>query len=210
MSDPYKILNVSRSATDDEIKKAYRNLAKKYHPDKYQNSPLADQAAEKMKEINAAYDQILSERKSNIPYNPDGSSHYYQEDRYYSEQGGNEFFSRIRMLINQQRYDEAERLLAGVQPTERTAEWYYLMGVLCYIMGRLDEGENYLNTACRMDPGNSEYAKMKMNVDQIKGGSRGGYRRSSSSSDNCDMCSICSCMLCVSQCCCDCSKICGN
>ena len=47
MSDPYKILNVSRSATDDEIKKAYRNLAKKYHPDKYQNSPLADQAAEK-------------------------------------------------------------------------------------------------------------------------------------------------------------------
>ena len=57
--DPYKVLGVSPDATDDEVKQAYRKLAKKYHPDRYQNSPLADEASEKMKEINSAYDMIL-------------------------------------------------------------------------------------------------------------------------------------------------------
>ena len=64
MTDPYKILNISESASDEEIKKVYRELAKKYHPDKYANSPLAEQASEKMKEINAAYEQIIEERKN--------------------------------------------------------------------------------------------------------------------------------------------------
>ena len=62
MTDPYKILGVSRDATDDEIKKAYRELARKYHPDNYANSPLADLAEEKMKEINTAYSDIQKAR----------------------------------------------------------------------------------------------------------------------------------------------------
>ena len=61
MKDPYEILGVSRNSSDDEIKQAYRDLAKKYHPDKYANSPLADTASEKMKEINDAYDRILND-----------------------------------------------------------------------------------------------------------------------------------------------------
>ena len=62
MNDPYEVLGVPRTATDEEIKKAYRNLARKYHPDNYHDSPLADLAQEKMKEINAAYEQITKER----------------------------------------------------------------------------------------------------------------------------------------------------
>ena len=58
MKDPYSVLGVPRTATDDEIKKAYRELARKYHPDNYVNSPLADVASEKMKEINEAYDTV--------------------------------------------------------------------------------------------------------------------------------------------------------
>ena len=63
MSDPYKVLGVSPNATDDEIKTAYRELAKKYHPDNYAESPLADLASEKMKEINEAYDTIMNDRR---------------------------------------------------------------------------------------------------------------------------------------------------
>ena len=62
MRDPYSVLGVSQNATDDEIKKAYRELARKYHPDNYQNNPLADLAEEKMKEINEAYDTITKQR----------------------------------------------------------------------------------------------------------------------------------------------------
>ena len=63
MNDPYKVLNCPRNATEEQIKSIYRKLARKYHPDRYQNSPLADVASEKMKEINQAYDQIMNERK---------------------------------------------------------------------------------------------------------------------------------------------------
>ena len=64
MSDPYQVLGVDRNADDDEIKKAYHDLARKYHPDKYRDSDLADLAEEKMKEINDAYDQIVNSRRS--------------------------------------------------------------------------------------------------------------------------------------------------
>ena len=63
MRDPYQVLGVPSTATDEEVKKAYRNLAKKYHPDNYHDDPLADLAQEKMKEINEAYEEIQNQRK---------------------------------------------------------------------------------------------------------------------------------------------------
>ena len=65
MNDPYKILGVSESASDEEIKNAYRELAKKYHPDNYADSPLADVANKKMQELNEAFDQIMNARRIN-------------------------------------------------------------------------------------------------------------------------------------------------
>ena len=67
MNDPYKVLNVSPSASDEEVKKAYRDLARKYHPDNYHDNPLADLAQEKMKEINEAYEEIQNQRKRGAP-----------------------------------------------------------------------------------------------------------------------------------------------
>ena len=85
MSDPYKVLGVSPNATDDEIKTAYRELAKKYHPDNYAESPLADLASEKMKEINEAYDTIMNDRKARA--NNGG----YQQNGYGGYQGGYQY-----------------------------------------------------------------------------------------------------------------------
>ena len=67
MNDPYSVLGVSPDASDEEIKKAYRELARKYHPDNYQNNPLADLAEEKMKAINEAYDADLLPAAGRLP-----------------------------------------------------------------------------------------------------------------------------------------------
>ncbi|MFR7952050.1 MAG: DnaJ domain-containing protein [Ruminococcus sp.] len=63
MLDPYSVLGVSRNATDEEIKKAYRKLSRKYHPDANINNPNKDQAEEKFKEVQQAYEQIMRERE---------------------------------------------------------------------------------------------------------------------------------------------------
>ena len=76
MNDPYQILGVSENASDEEIKKAYRDLARKYHPDNYHDNPLADLAQEKMKEINAAYEQITKERASGKRGSGSGGASY--------------------------------------------------------------------------------------------------------------------------------------
>ena len=128
MKDPYKVLGVQSNATDEEIKDAYRALVKKYHPDKFADSDLAELANEKMKEVNAAYDEIQKIRSGGNQnrnthsggYNPGSSS-------------SSEFYTRVRQLINMGNIYEAEQLLHTTSQETRNAEWNYLYAcVLCH------------------------------------------------------------------------------
>ena len=154
MSDPYKVLNISPNASDDDVKHAYRELARKYHPDNYLNNPLADLAQEKMKEINEAYDQIQKQRKSGSAYqsaqSASGGYHYG-----YSTSGSDPLMDRIRMAINRGDITQAERLLGEVPA--HNAQWHFLMGIVCSRRGWMDDARRYLKTACDMDPTNEEY-----------------------------------------------------
>ena len=166
MTDPYQVLGVSPSATDEQIKNAYRELARKYHPDNYANNPLADLAQEKMKEINEAYDQIQRQRKqqqssrSGQGYSQGG----YSQSGYsrgYAGQGGSSRggsqFADIRQLLNANRVSDAEELLEGIPQSRRDAEWYFLRGRVFYVRGWLDQAYNYYVRANQMSPGNAEY-----------------------------------------------------
>ena len=182
MRDPYSVLGVSQNASDEEIKKAYRELARKYHPDNYQNNPLADLAEEKMKEINEAYDAITKQRAGGG----------YQTS-YGSSQAGNSTYARIRSMINAGDLGGAERLLNEVP--QRDGEWYFLMGSIAYRKGWLDEaGQNYMR-AVQMDPGNMEYRQAYAMMQQRSGGYRPyGY---AGGMDSLDCCTTMLCLNCL-------------
>ena len=167
MNDPYQILGVSENASDEEIKKAYRELARKYHPDNYHDNPLADLAQEKMKEINAAYEQITKERASGKRGSSGGTSsgyggyggyqgyggYSYSGSRSYS--GQSSVLQQARIAIQTGNISRAEALLDNY--SDHNAEWNFLKGAVCYRRGWLDEALRYYRTACQMDPSNAEY-----------------------------------------------------
>lgn len=189
--DPYKTLGVDRMASDEEIKAAYRDLAKKYHPDNYVGSPLADLAQEKMKEINDAYDTITRERQKQREneqqqYGTSGDSGAYSETQ----------FADIRELINARNYYEADVRLNAVQSEERSAEWYYLKGLVFMARGWYFEASRHFETACRMAPENAEY---RAAVDNMKN-TASGYDRKSSGG-GCGVCDVCSSLICADCCC---------
>lgn len=195
MNDPYKTLGVSPNAGDDEIKKAYRELARKYHPDKYRDSDLSDLAAEKMKEINAAYEEIQKIRAGKSSggyaggYGPASGS-----------TGGSPKFANIRVLINQGNHYEAERLLNETDTNDRGAEWHFLMGCVELKKGNSIDASRYFDIACTMDPSNAEYASMRMRMRSFGGMETGGYGNASSCS-GCDICSSLICADCLCECC---------
>ncbi len=170
MTDPYQVLNVSSNATDDEVKKAYRDLARKYHPDNYHDNPLADLAQEKMKEINAAYDEIQRRRSGQGGGRTTASQSYGYGYGQQSAYSGSPVFQRVRMAINRNDLNTAEQLLAEI--SDHNGEWNFLKGMICYRRGWVDEARRYYQTACQMDPGNSEYRQALNYVEN----SSGGYR----------------------------------
>ncbi len=188
MKDPYEVLGVSRSASESEIKAAYRNLAKKYHPDNYTDSPLADVAEEKMKEVNEAYDYIMNSRKTG---SDTGSGGAYNNAYNASSQ-----YANVRMLIQQNRIDEAERILDA--ETEHSAEWYFLRGMCYYRRGWAQQAVQCFQRACQMEPNNMEYRQALNNMTRQQGFGYGGYNTSTGTQGSeCGVCDICAGAMCL-------------
>lgn len=191
MRDPYSVLGVSQNASDEEVKKAYRELARKYHPDNYQNNPLADLAEEKMKEINEAYDTITKQRAGGYSGSSGSYGGGYQQS--YSSASSDPTYVRVRNLINGGDLMGAERLLNEVN--NRNGEWYFLSGSIAYRKGWMDEAMQNYARAVQMEPNNMEYRQA---LAVMQRGSAGGYRPSGySSSGQCDPCSAYLCCSCL-------------
>ena len=214
MNDPYKVLGVSPSASDEEIKTAYRNLAKKYHPDL---NPGDKYAAERMNEINAAYDQIKnpqpqdaygSESYGASYGSPWGSYGYSNGYGYGSAWQGEEQTERnelkaARNYIRARHFSEAVTALSGVPAAERDGEWYYLFAIAQFNMGNRAAALDAARRAVGRSPGNAKYEQL---LQQIESGARAyddagssyGFRSVGTNNRICPMCaaallcSICS------------------
>ena len=195
MNDPYGVLGVDPSASDEEIKRAYRELARKYHPDNYQNNPLADLAEEKMKEINEAYDTITRSRAGGGQSGYGSYQAQYQQQSYqyqsYQQQGGNAAYYQVRQCINAGDLNQAEQLLRALP--QQNAEWHFLTGYIAFKKGWLDEATQHFQRACAMDPSNMEYRQALAMMQQ--GGM--GYRPAGYSSVGCDPCTTYMCISCL-------------
>ena len=190
MRDPYEVLGVPRGASKEQIKARYRELAKKYHPDNYIDSPLADVANEKMQEINEAYDAIVAGNADS--FHSSNTKGAYTHNNY----------QQVRELMNLGKLDMAEQLLENMSPNTRDAQWYYLKGQINYQRGWTDQAYTYFATAHNMQPDNAEYRHAFENLSRQRSG---GFRTSSrhNQGSDCDACTICQGLLCA-DCCCEC------
>lgn len=192
MNDPYKVLGISPNATEEEIKEAYRDLARKYQKDNYEGSPLSDIAAQKMKELDEAYDAVITARRSA------NTADHSQQHTKQSDHGGGDYYD-VRMKISAGRIDDAEMILDGVPEAQRQAEWNFLKGTIQYKRGWFEEAHKRFTLACQMDPLNKEY---RAALNQLNHQRSGGYRTAAGPA-GCTACDCCSSLICA-DCCCEC------
>lgn len=177
MTDPYEVLGLKRGASDEEIKKAYRNLSRKYHPDANINNPNAAQAEEKFKQVQAAYDQIMKEKEQG--YSGYGSTNGYGGYGYggagYGSGGTTGSTDEYTMHLNAAmnyiragRYNEALNVLSGMK--QKNAQWYYLSAIANNGLGNNVVALEHAKQAAAMEPGRMEYQAL---VSQLQGG--GGW-----------------------------------
>ena len=198
MKDPYSILGVSKNASDEEVKAAYKTLIRKYHPDNSgDDNPLKDLANEKTQELNQAYDEIMRMRSGAGASDSTGSG-------YNSSYTSSGIYADIRRTIGAKKFADAEKQLLSIPMAERTAEWHYLASVLLMHRGKQNDAMRELEIACNMDPSNTEYQKAKemFNNTARNYGSAyyGGAPARSSTDEACNCCANLLCMDCLCEC----------
>ena len=213
MRDPYAVLGLRPGASEDEVKKAYRNLSRKYHPDANINNPNKEQAEEKFKEVQAAYNSIMD--KNTGGHGP-GSS-YGAYGGFGGFAGANSAWNRARNdgggtskeearltaaqnFIMNGKYNEALRTLSDI--SERNGRWYYLSAAANMGAGNQATAKEHIERAISLEPNNMEYRRFQ---DRMNGGGdwyvqRGmgyGMPNAYNGSLCCDLCLnylICSCL----------------
>lgn len=193
VNNPYEVLGVPKNASNDEIKKAYRQLCKKYHPDSYVDNPLADLAEEKFKEVQAAYEQIMKEREgSGYTYSASGQTQSSSQETVELQ--------AARNYINNRRFHEALNVLSNIG--NRNAMWYYYSAIANMGIGNNLVAVEHAKQAAAMEPNNMEYVNFA-NQMQFRGQQYQnmgyGYGRQSFGTGNlcCDlwcMDTMCECM----------------
>ena len=202
MNNPYEVLGVSQNASDEEIKNAYKSLVKKYHPDKYQNNPIADLAEEKLQEINEAYDAITKGRAGRSA----GSAYSYGNSSATYNYGGGQAnagyqnaspeYQQVRMALDRNDLMRAQQLLINMP--DRSAEWYFLSGVLSFKKGMVDDGLTNVRQAMNMAPDNMEYARIYQQM--ASAGTMYANRSNGQGYAQDDMCTRCCAMYMCSSC----------
>lgn len=219
MNNPYEVLGVKPGASEAEIKAAYKELVKKYHPDKYVNNPLADLAEEKMQEINEAYDMLTKKGGTGAGgygqggYGQQGYQQTYQQSyggQTYGQGGFGQqnygggrdpYYYAVRQELDRNNLAKADQML--INAPNRDAEWYFLSGVLSFKKGYVDDGLRNIEQAMNMDPDNYEYHMVYKQMQSRKGMYAGrSNNQGYNSSDACmDCCTTYMCISCISPCC---------
>lgn len=215
MQDPYRVLGVAPNATEEEIKKAYRSLAKKYHPDLNNGSKEAEV---KMKEVNEAYSQVMKMRREGTnSYSSYGSGYgyggynrsgyggygYYQQTR--NNTARDPLLAAARNYVKAGHYKEALNVLGGIH--ERSAEWYYLSGEANLGVGNRVAALNYARQACSMEPNNFEYQSLLARLE----GRAAAYNNAGSAFNNVHLLcrsplTLCCLTSLLCNCCCGCGR----
>lgn len=201
MKNPYEILGIREGADEEEIKRAYRELVKQYHPDQYQDNPLSKLAEDKLKEINEAYDYLLknSASRPNTGYSGNSSPNNGYNSNGYDSNGydsnDSDISGQVKYHISNGNIQMAEEILDSTR--NNNAEWYYLKGLVFMRKGWYDEAYTHIKRAVNMDPSNYEYRSALNRMST----SRDSYRTSSFSKGygerEPDICTICQVLWCA-------------
>lgn len=190
MRNPYEVLEIMEGASKEEIKRAYKELVKKYHPDQYGNNPLRDLAEDKLREVNEAYDYLMNKADTTPGYRENS----YKEN----SSSGYGTYSEIRRDLENGNLRAAEDKLNRINV--RDAEWNYLMGLVNLRKGWYDNAYNYIVNACNLDPHNSEYRQTLNNLQNRNTSYRQTYYGRNRRGDS-DFCDICATLWCADTCC---------
>jgi len=168
MGNPYDTLGVSPNATDEEIKKVYRSLSRKYHPDANINSPDKDLAEEKFKQVQQAYDQIMKEKQQGYAYGNYGG--YGNSSRTNSAYGSYQREESVEMqaaanyIVNRS-FKEALNVLESITLAERNARWYYYSALANAGMGNNITAKEHAAKAVELEPSNMEFRQLQQQLE---------------------------------------------
>ncbi len=171
MTDPYRVLGISPGASDEEIKKAYRNLSRKYHPDANINNPNRAQAEERFKEVQQAYDQIMREKQQGYggAYGQSGGFGGYGgfagNRGYYQSGNDSPKLQAAANYIANRHYAEALHVLNDIPFGERRARWYYYSAIANQGTGNNIVAKEHAARAVEMEPSNMEYRQFAQHLE---------------------------------------------